>query len=70
MSQIVKLIINTCLLTAAVFPASLLAGESAERQPNIVFFFTDDQTSSTLGCITRAREISSSRRSPPDNTLA
>lgn len=50
MSQIVKLIINTCLLTAAVFPASLLAGESAERQPNIVFFFTDDQTSSTLGC--------------------
>ena len=38
-----------CLLTAA-FPVSLFAGESSDRQPNIVFFFTDDQTSSTLGC--------------------
>lgn len=37
-------------------PANMLADERADddatdqRQPNIVFFFTDDQTTSTLGC--------------------
>ena len=34
------------LFIAVLFPLAA----SAAKQPNIVFFFTDDQTSSTLGC--------------------
>ena len=35
-----------------LFLASLLGARSllANERPNIVFFFTDDQTTSTLGC--------------------
>ncbi|MBG85484.1 MAG: acetylglucosamine-6-sulfatase [Verrucomicrobiales bacterium] len=36
-------------LTLAVFLLGACLAQSA-RQPNIVFFFTDDQTTSTLGC--------------------
>ncbi len=43
-------------LCGLAFAASLLANQSSrqvqadEKKPNIVFFFTDDQTISTLGC--------------------
>ncbi|MDC0264439.1 sulfatase-like hydrolase/transferase, partial [Verrucomicrobia bacterium] len=37
------------LFTVAFILCSLLVPAKAQ-QPNIVFFFTDDQTTSTLGC--------------------
>jgi len=43
--------IPAVLLSLALFGAlgSIVSAEEAKR-PNIVFFFTDDQTTSTLGC--------------------
>ena len=40
---------KTAIALAILIPALLLPIRAAKR-PNIVFFFTDDQTSSTLGC--------------------
>lgn len=39
--------ISACLL---FFALCLTAGAQDKKPPNIVFFFTDDQTTSTLGC--------------------
>ena len=39
------------LITVITFACSTIGGMlAAERPPNIVFFFADDQTTSTLGC--------------------
>ncbi len=38
------------LSLASVLLFSFTASAAAKKQPNIVFFFTDDQTSSVLGC--------------------
>ena len=37
------------ILTVLLFPLAAIALQGA-KQPNIVFFFTDDQTSSSIGC--------------------
>ena len=46
------LLFGTVVFSTLLFPPveTLAADTQATELPNIVFFFTDDQTTSTLGC--------------------